>query len=254
MNIIIITQDDPFFLKQALKRLILGLPPGANIIACVVNKVSPFGKKENFLHKALKTYKIFGFYFFARYSLKYLKNKFIKTNSVKKLLNRHGIKIIELKSNINSEDSLNIIKKNNPDLLISIAGNEIFKKDLIEMAPKGCLNLHSALLPKYRGLLPTFWVLKNNEKYTGVSVFYVDEGIDSGPIIVQKRIEIGKMSQQELIIECKKVGIDALIIAIKKIMTNSVELIPNDDSEKTYFTFPSKQDVLDFKKSGARFF
>ena len=121
MKIIIITQDDPFFLKQAINRLLIGLPPEANIIACVVSKVSPFGKKENFLHKAIKTYKIFGFYFFARYSLKYLINKFIKTNSVKKLLIKKNIKIIELKSNINSEDSLNIIKENNPDLLISHA-------------------------------------------------------------------------------------------------------------------------------------
>ena len=46
--------------------------------------------------------------------------------------------------------------------LISILGNQIFKKPLIELAPKGCINLHTALLPKYRGLMPTFWVLKNN--------------------------------------------------------------------------------------------
>ena len=66
-------------------------------------------------------------------------------------------------------------------------GNQIFKKQIIELAPKGCINLHTALLPKYRGLMPTFWVLKNNEKYTGVSVFFVDKGIDSGPIIVQRK-------------------------------------------------------------------
>ena len=68
----------------------------------------------------------------------------------------------------------------------------------------GCINLHTALLPKYRGLMPTFWVLKNNEKNTGVSVFFVDEGIDSGPIIVQKNISIGNMTQQELIVKTKK--------------------------------------------------
>jgi len=55
------------------------------------------------------------------------------------------------------------------------------------LAPKGCLNLHSALLPKYRGLMPSFWVLKNNENKTGVSVFFVDKGIDSGPIFSAKK-------------------------------------------------------------------
>ena len=51
------------------------------------------------------------------------------------------------------------------------------KKQIFNLAPKGCLNLHTALLPKYRGLMPTFWVLKNNETHTGVSVFFVDKGI-----------------------------------------------------------------------------
>ncbi len=55
-----------------------------------------------------------------------------------------------------------------PDMLISILGNQIFKKPLINLAPKGCLNLHTALLPKYRrGLMSTFWVLKNNEQVAG---------------------------------------------------------------------------------------
>ena len=75
-------------------------------------------------------------------------------------------------------------------MLVSILGNQIFKRKLIDLAPKGCINLHTALLPKYRGLMPTFWALKNNEKNTGVSVFFVDEGIDSGPIIIQKKVVI----------------------------------------------------------------
>ena len=73
---------------------------------------------------------------------------------------------------------------------MSVAGNQIFRAALLEVAHKGCLNVHSALLPRYRGLMPTFWVLKNGEKETGVSVFLVDKGIDSGPIVVQKRVPI----------------------------------------------------------------
>jgi methionyl-tRNA formyltransferase len=141
-----------------------------------------------------------------------------------------------------------------PDLLVSIQGNEIFKKSIIKLAKKGCINLHTALLPKYRGLMPTFWALKNNEKYTGVSVFFVDEGIDSGPIIFQKRIEIKNQTQEELIIQTKKIGMEAIVEAIKLINEDNITLIENDDSKKTYFSFPNKSDVNDFKKIGKSFF
>jgi len=102
--------------------------------------------------------------------------------------------------------------------------------------------------------MPTFWVLKNNEKYTGVSVFYVDRGIDSGPIIVQKKIEIGDRSQEELIIYTKKIGMEAIAEAIDLIEHDKVKLIENDENKKTYYTFPTKQDVTIFKENGKKFF
>ena len=139
-------------------------------------------------------------------------------------------------------------------MLVSILGNQIFKEPIINLAPKGCINLHTAMLPKYRGLIPTFWVLKNDEKTTGVSVFYVDKGIDSGPIIVQKEVEIGDKTQEELITLTKKIGMEAIAESIDLIHKDKVELIENDASKKTYFTFPTRQDVIDFKKAGKKFF
>ena len=76
----------------------------------------------------------------------------------------HEIPKITISENINSPSSINIINSYKPDILVSVLGNQIFKKQIINLAPMGCINLHTALLPKYRGLMPTFWVLKNNEK------------------------------------------------------------------------------------------
>jgi methionyl-tRNA formyltransferase len=162
-------------------------------------------------------------------------NRLNQKNDVSHVLKEHNVQIIRLKKNINNQDSLSTIRSYNPDLLISIAGNQIFKKELIDLAPKGCLNLHTALLPKYRGIMPSFWVLRNNEKETGVSVFFVDEGIDSGEIIVQKHLQIDdKMTQQQLIKVSKQMGMDAIIEAITKIQTGGYSLIHNDDENKTY--------------------
>jgi methionyl-tRNA formyltransferase len=254
MRIIIITQNEPFYLAENLKYLIEILPKHSKIVGCVVNDVSPFGKKETFLQKAKKTYDIFGLKFFLYYSMKFLLSKINKNKKIDYILGLYNIDKIILDKPINHEESVEKIKKYNPDLLISILGNQIFKKPIIELAPKGCLNLHTALLPKYRGLMPTFWVLKNNERYTGVSVFFVDEGIDSGPILIQKKVEIGNKTQEELIQYTKKLGMEAIAEAVDLIEKDKVNLIKNDDTQKSYYSFPTKKDVKEFLANGKRFF
>ena len=254
MNVVILTQDDPFYLAENLDYLLSRCPSNIHISGCIVFDVSPFGKKESFMAKAKKTLDIFGLRFFLKYSLMYIKNKSDKTKDVNLILKKYSIPIIQIKDNINSEESLSTIREYNPDLLVSIAANQIFKKPLIELASEGCLNLHTALLPKYRGLLPSFWVLKNNEIYTGVSVFFVDEGIDSGPILVQKKIEIGNKTWSELIQHTKRIGMQAVLEAIELIDKGDYEIKKNDHTQKTYYAFPTRSDVKAFLKAGKKFF
>ncbi|TAE32531.1 MAG: formyl transferase [Cytophagales bacterium] len=254
MRLILLTQDDPFYLARSLDYLIENLPPYAQVVATVVFDVSPFGKRESFTDKMKKTYQIFGLPFFVRYGVKFVRSKLDSRNNVRAMLAKRGIPLIEIEGNINKEENLDRLRALNPDLLVSVAGNQIFKRKLIELAPKGCINLHTALLPKYRGLMPSFWVLRHNEKRTGVSVFFVDEGIDSGPILVQNPVEIGNMSQEELIRVTKKMGMDAIIESVEKIHKGNPQLIENDASQMTYFTFPTRDDVKAFLAAGKRFY
>lgn len=254
MRIVLITQDDPFYLPGNLDYLLKHLPDGTEVVGCVVSKVSPFGKKESLLAKARRTFDVFGAGFFLHYAFEYLASKLPGREGVRDVLRRHDVAELAITGSLNSNESLNTLRNLAPDLLISIAGNEIFRKPLIDLAPRGCLNLHTALLPKYRGLMPSFWVLKNGEKETGVSVFYVDEGIDSGPILVQERIDIGDMSQRDLIRESKATGMRAIIKAVEKIRDGDTATIPNDAADSTYFSFPTREDVVEFKRSGARFY
>ncbi len=254
MRIVLITQDDPFYLPRNLDYLFGNLPQGTEVVGCVVSKVSPFGKRESFLAKAKRTYDVFGLHFFIRYGLDFVVSRLPHRRGVKDVLAKHGVPELHIEGSLNTEESLDKFRSRSPDLLVSIAGNEIFRKPLIELAPLGCLNLHTALLPKYRGLMPTFWVLKNGEAETGVSVFYVDEGIDSGPILVQERVDIGSKTQRQLIEETKALGMRAIIRAIEKIRDGDTETMPNDDDESSYFRFPTRRDVREFRRAGARFF
>ena len=254
MRLVILTQDDPFYLARNIHYLLKKLPPYAEVVATVVFDVSPFGRRESFRDKIKKTYTIFGLPFFMRYGVKFVTSKLNSRNNVRKTLADRKIPLIHIDGNINKDENIDKILVYKPDLLVSIAGNQIFKRKLLDVATHGCINLHTALLPKYRGLMPSFWVLKNGETHTGVSVFFVDEGIDSGPILVQKKLEIGSMSQAELIDVTKKMGMDAILESIEKIHVGNPDLIENDAAQMTYFKFPTRDDVQAFLAAGKRFY
>ena len=254
MRIVIITQDEPFYLSNSLEQLLKLMPEKHQVVGCVVSAVSPFGRKESFLKKVFQTLIVFGLKFFIYYAIKFIFSKLNSFNSLDTLLSRNNIKKILLDQSINNIESIRKIQSHKPDLLISILGNQIFKNELLNLAPKGCINLHTSLLPKYRGLMPTFWVMKNDEKYTGVSVFYVNEGIDTGPIIVQRKVEIGDRTQEELIKYTKMIGMESIAEAVEKIDSGNVKTLENNDEDQTYFSFPKKEDVSIFKKRKKKFF
>ena len=255
MRIILITQNEPFYLARNLDFLFKNLPKNISLIGVCLTSASPYGKKESFIKKTFKLLEIFGFKFFIYYSYQYLRKFFDCSKDVKYVLKKYNIKELKLKSSINSKESIEKISSYNPDMIISILGNEIFKKEIINLPKIGLINLHSSLLPKYRGLMPTFWALKNKEKETGVSVFFVDEGIDSGPILVQRKIPIKNYSHRDLILITKKIGMELILIVLNKLIKKEkISLLKNPDEYMTYYTFPKKKDVKEFFKGGNRFF
>lgn len=254
MRLILLTQDEPFFLPGNLERFLKNLPSKHKVVACVLMGPSPFGKRINLSQKLKESFQIFGASFLLHYGLRFIKARLSKAPTVASTLKAHGIPIIQPTGSINTPAFIETLRAYHPDLLISVAANQIFKRPLIDLAPKGCINLHTSLLPKYRGLMPSFWVLRFGEPETGVSVFFVDEGIDSGPILVQTRVPTGSMTQQALIEHTKRLGMDAILQAIKLIDQGNPNLLPNPNDQMTYFRFPTAEDVRAFRAQGARFF
>jgi methionyl-tRNA formyltransferase len=78
-----------------------------------------------------------------------------------------------------------------PDLAVAVAYGKILKADALKVPKQGTLNVHFSLLPKYRGAAPLQWSLVNGERKTGVTLFWLDEGMDTGPIFLQKETEVG---------------------------------------------------------------
>jgi methionyl-tRNA formyltransferase len=254
MKIILFTQEDPFYLVESTQDLITKIHAIGEhqIIQALITLPSIFGKKETFAEKALKTFKIFGFYFFTFYSFKFVIRKLILRKSVFKILTKNKIPVLNIETSINSKENLDLIKSLNADLILIIAGNQIIKKNVLKSTKYGVFNVHSSLLPNYKGLLPSFWVLKNKENKTGVTLYQLTEGIDDGPIISQKEIKIHPKTTQAKLIKELKIKANDLII-------ETLHLIKNKKNYKvvkggSYFKFPDRNDVLEFKKNKKKFY
>ena len=156
---------------------------------------------------------------------------------------------------INSDEFQRILDKYEPELLISISCPQIIGKKIRERFAMGCINVHGAPLPKYRGLMPAFWVLRNGEAKTATTVHDLGAKLDDGDIILQREVEIlPDDTWDSLVRKNKAAGAQALIDAVRQIKDGSVKRKPNLEEEATYFSFPTAKDRKSFIQAGRRFF
>lgn len=181
-------------------------------------------------------------------------NKRQQLYSMKQVANYFNIPDYQV-ANVNSIAFHDLIDEYAPDLLISMSCPQIIRKGIRNKLPMGCINVHGAPLPKYRGLMPAFWVLKNGENKTAVTVHDLAEKLDDGDILVQKDIDITSQDTWDsLVVKTKKAGAEALIDAITQIKHFKVERRPNLDEDATYFGFPTYKDRVAFLRVGRCFF
>ena len=84
------------------------------------------------------------------------------------------------------------IKNLNPDVICVVAYGKILPKEILDIPEKGCINVHGSLLPKYRGAAPIQWAVLNGDKITGITTMFMDIGMDTGDMILKKKVEIGE--------------------------------------------------------------
>ena len=163
----------------------------------------------------------------------------------------------ELFQNLATPGALERIRALTPDLLLSLYSKEVLPLALLEMPTHGCVNLHPALLPAYRGVSPTFWCLANGENIAGVTVHTMDAGIDTGMLIAQKDIATeGCTTEHALYVRCTLAGakiVADFLRALKK--GETIPHIPLSAKGKgSYYSLPTKEAVQQFRKRGYRFF
>ncbi len=153
--------------------------------------------------------------------------------------------------NINTAESLEQLRAWKPDLVIVLAYGQILKQDILEVAQRGCINVHTSLLPKYRGAAPIQWAIVNGESETGVTIMHMDKGMDTGDIILKRTVWIGAdETAGELHDKLAVAGAELLCEALHEIMGGCAPQIPQDESMATYAPKLRKQHgLIDWMKS-----
>lgn len=133
-------------------------------------------------------------------------------------------------SNVNSRDFVELIRHETPDLLVSMSFNQIIKQDLISLAPLGFINCHAGELPFYRGRNVLNWALINGESRFGVTVHYIDEGIDTGDIILQRYQSIDQDDDYASVLrKATELCAETLLDALKLISEEKVVVKKQDE-------------------------
>ena len=188
----ILFMGTPDFAKESLESI---YNAGHNILGVVTNPDKPKGRGMKVTYSPVKEFAI-------------LKN----------------IKIYQPLKVRKNEEFIEEIKKLNPDLICVVAYGKILPKGILEIPKFGAINVHGSILPKYRGAAPIQWAVINGDKTTGVTTMFMDEGMDTGDILLKEEVEITENETTgELWEKLSKIGGKLLVETIKKLEDGTLE-------------------------------
>ena len=143
---------------------------------------------------------------------------------VKQLARQHGIPVYQPRT-LRDGASDDLIRGLAPQIIVVVAYGCIIPPQLLHAAPYGCINLHVSLLPKYRGSAPIQWAVLNGDVQTGVSIMQLDEGLDTGDVLMVEPVEIGpEETSGQLFDRVSAVGAKTLVAALEKLQAG--QLVP----------------------------
>jgi len=172
--------------------------------------------------------------------------------SMRQLCRAYRIPLVHI-GNPNQPDFVEGLRERNPDLLISVACPYILKDHILKMPRLGCVNIHHAPLPRYKGMMPTFWQMYHGEHSVGVTVHYMGTKVDEGRILLQENLAIRPSeSLDALIRRSKRHGAHCMARVVRAIGSGDANAMEAPAVQGSYFTFPKREEIAEFHKRGFR--
>ncbi len=175
------------------------------------------------------------------------RGKKVKFGPVKELAINEKIPVLQPKK-ARDEDFIEELRNYNPDIIVVAAYGQILPKEILDLPKHGCINVHTSLLPKYRGASPIQWAIMNGDEKTGVTIMHMDTTLDTGDIIIQEEVLIDEKETADTLHDKLAIcGGNLVLEAIRLIEEGRADRVKQDDSKATYVkTIDKSEGNIDF--------
>lgn len=247
LRVFFITEADPIYVYQFFETFLEEMA-GAEVEVCGITVARAF--HEPLTRTARRMLRFYGPLGFVRIGAAFALAR-VRRRSIARLAARRGIPEIPTAS-VNDPAYVARVRAIAPDVIISVAAPEIFRRDLLAAAPL-CLNIHSGRLPRYRGMMPTFWQLLHGEPAVTITIHEMVEKLDAGRVLATATFPVRERDSLDRVIAAtKREGARLMIRTLREVAAGTTSPQPLDMSQASYFSFPTPADVRTFRRRGHR--
>ena len=255
-----LTQDDPLYILPLFEELICNYQQDWKVTRVLTCRTMGKRSRRKLISELMDLY---GAVPFARLAASTVMNRMLGKlprkagasgyASLEQLFRAYGI-VHEQIGNPNDRSVVDAIAARKPDIIVSVACPYILKRPLLELAPLGAIDIHHAPLPRYRGMMPTFWQMFHGETHSGLTIHYMVPEIDGGDAIFRDNLPIHPGENlHELIIRAKRHGGHCLGEVLRSFARGiKPDPLPPLPVEGSYFTFPTHEEIRAFHSKGLR--
>lgn len=248
LRILFVTEDDPLYVIVFFDAFLAEHPRDEFEIAAITVQEA---FHESMLRTAQRMWRFYGPVDFVRLGVRFALTK-LRGRSIARLAQEAGLALLPT-SSVNDPAYVEKVRALAPDVIVSVAAPEIFRKEILASAAKRCVNIHSGRLPKYRGMMPNFWQLLHGEPHATVTVHEMAEKLDAGAVLGTLEVPIRERDALDrLIVETKRGGAHLMIKVLRELAAGTDRPVPLDMSQKQYFSFPKPEDVKALRAKGHR--
>jgi methionyl-tRNA formyltransferase len=246
LRVLFVTEDDPLYVIQFFD-VFLTEYPRDEIEIVGITVADAF--HEPIWKTAWRMFRFYGPVDFVRLAGRFTGAK-LRGRSIAALARKTGIPLLPT-SSVNDTAYLERVSALQPDVIVSVAAPEIFRKDILAIPAKGCINIHSGQLPVYRGMMPNFWQLLHGERNAVITIHEMAEKLDAGGIVSTREFPLRERDTLDrVIVGTKQEGARLMIDVLRKLATADIVAEPLNMDDAKYFSFPTTADVRALRKRG----
>src|SRR5258708_1788363 len=259
MRIEFLTQDDPLYILPFFEEFLRSHSSEFEILRISCSSIMGKRSRVQMVRELTALYGPFGVARLAsRVAVSRALSKFpmkrdaARYHGLAQIAKAYGIAFSKI-GNPNAAEFVEAVKRRSADVLVSVACPYILKNTLLSIPPRGCVNIHHAPLPRFKGMMPTFWQMFHGEKSVGVTVHFMAAKVDEGAVLLQETMQIKTgETLHELIQRSKRHGAGCMARVLHQLESNTEVPKPLDNSKGTYFTFPTIAEIREFRRRGLR--